>query len=114
IELFAGFPDPIAGRQTYIAAGAGAGRARCAEAVYPPLSVYAVPAQVGNTVSVASSPIQGEADRAGPYSWGSAESGPRAAELTVCQHRDQPAAEYLHRGWDGHTGIGILQRILRE
>ncbi|KAE8423088.1 hypothetical protein BDV36DRAFT_244523, partial [Aspergillus pseudocaelatus] len=114
MELFAGLADPMAGGRTHMAAGAGAGRAGHAEAVDPPPPAHAVPAQAGDTVSAAGSPIPGETSCTGPYRWGSAQSGPRAAELAACQHRDQPAAEYLYRGRDGHAGIGVPQRILRE
>ena len=76
IELFAGLADLIAGKRTHMAAGADAGRAGCAEVVDPPLPVYAVSAQAGNTVSAAGSPIPGETSRTGPYRWGSAQSGP--------------------------------------
>ncbi|KAE8410228.1 hypothetical protein BDV36DRAFT_302944 [Aspergillus pseudocaelatus] len=86
MELFAGLPDPIAGRRTHMTAGAGAGRAGYAEAVYPPPPAYAVPAQVGDTVSTASSPIQGEASRAG---------------LT---QRGRPDAHASGLGWGGFGG----------
>ena len=88
MELFAGLADTVVRGWTHIAAEAGAGRAGYAEAVYPPLPVHAVPVQAGDTVSAAGSPIQGETSRTGLYCWGSAESGPRAAELAACQHRD--------------------------
>ena len=97
-----------------MAAGAGAGRAGCVEAVNSPLPVHAVPAQADDTISAADSPIPGETSRTGLYCWKSVQSGPRAAEFAACQHRDQPAAEYLYRGRDGHADIGVLQKILRE
>ena len=50
-----------------MAAEAGAGRAGYTEAVYPPPPVHAVPVQVGDTISVAGSPIQKETSCTGLY-----------------------------------------------